>query len=513
MNQTPDVAWAEPNLQSELYVDTYTLPPEMNSNSGIAPPLRRIRAHEAWEKALNASGAHRYEFGKTADLNWTNVAVVDNGVDYFHPDLYDKTESQSHIFKNPRETANCQDDDGNGYIDDIFGVDATLERDEWNTAVQAVCSSSTSAQPIPGAAGIGGPGKACPDGATKCGHGTHVAGIIAAKPGGTSTDTIGVCPSCRIVSLRVSDCTCGKKSCACSDPGVTDEGPIQDSSQIRAINYIIQLNDAEGNPYIRIANMSLGKYFVSRSLSYWFRRLLENDILVVAAAGNDDTDTPSYPGAYAPVLAVCATSEKGGRGEYGKTKFSNFGAWVDICAPGYQITSTVPGENSGQGNTGQKSGTSQATPFVAGAAGYLKSLYPNLSGAAIADRLKRYADAYHLYYGADYTNPVNRLYSGEFPTADKTKYFLLGTGFLDLASAMSEGKLCWSTSEPSACTSFVFGDHELGYQSQLNGGCIVSSVASDKIPFSGILASMPFLMLQAWFIYKLRQFLFSRRRR
>jgi subtilisin family serine protease len=247
--------------------------------------------------------------------------------------------------------------------------------------------------------------------------------------------------------------------------------------------------------------MSLGKYFVSRSLSYWFRRLLENDILVVAAAGNDDTDTPNYPGAYSPVLSVCATSEptsSGGRGEFAKASFSNFGAWVDICAPGYQILSTLPG-----GSSGALSGTSMATPFVAGAAGHLKSLFPTLTGTEIADRLMKYSNAVSLYHGVATTNTMNRLYEGWFP--DGTQYFLLGAGMLDLGSAATEGQHCWSAEAktPADCVSFAYSNRSLGYLSQMNGGCVVSSVANTAHPLASAMASMPFVMLQVGALFSL----------
>jgi hypothetical protein len=133
-----------------------------------------------------------------------------------------------------------------------------------------------------------------------------------------------------------------------------------------------------------------------------------------------------------------------------------------------------------------------------------------MSASSITDKLTKYSDAYHLYYGADYINPMNRFYSGEYPGG--TKYYLLGTGLLDLASAVTEGKACWNTDDPTACTSFVYANKQLGYQSQMTGGCIVSSIASNMFSFSGILASMPFLMLQLWAIFKLWQNIGTRKK-
>lgn len=497
LERIPNVAWVEPNLQSTLA--EYTLPPEFDSNG--QPKLRRIRADVAWEKVVDANGTPRYTYGGSTSLTWTNVAVIDTGVDFKHTDLYSEDYETSHIFQNPREQANGIDDDGNGYVDDIYGIDATIEMDEWNAQVRDMSTAGTPGQPVPGAADLNGAGQPCPDTAKKCGHGTHVAGIIAAKPGDSSSSTVGVCPSCRIVSIRAA-----RQLNAAGDSvasGGVEDGPIDDAAQIRGVAYIMSLKNESGDPYVRIVNMSLGKYFISRTLAYWFRRLLENDILVVAAAGNDDSDTPSFPAAYDPVLSVCATSEdsasgSGGRGAYAKTSFSNFGAWVDICAPGLQVTSTFPGSK-----TYVESGTSQATPFVAGAAAYLKSLNPTMSGADIANRLMKYSNAVNLYHGATTTNSMNRLYEGWFP--DGTQYFLLGTGFLDLGSAATEGKSCWSpdAKTPEDCISYAFANRKLGYLSQMNGGCVIGSLAGSGHPLANAMASMPFVMLQVGALFTL----------
>lgn len=489
-----EVEWAEPNLQSTLAEEpTYNLPPEFEDTSSAAVALKLIRADVAWRSVVGSNNLPRYEYEKSIELNWTNVAVIDTGVDYLQEDLHDKEKPDlSHIFINPRDPQNCKDDDGNGYIDDVYGIDASIEKEAWNSQMKKVCASG--GQPIPGSADIGGGGVKCPpavdDETRQCSHGTHVAGTIAARHG-AKDGSIGVCPSCRIISARVSKlCKHGDPE-NCANGDVFVDGPINDASQIRAIAYLLNLKDASGSPYARVVNMSLGKYFISRSLNYWFRKLLEKDILVVAAAGNDDTDTPNYPAAYSPVLSVCATSspeDAGGRGEYAKASFSNFGSWVDICAPGHKIISTLPGEG-----TGDKNGTSMATPHVAGAAGFMKSVNPEMSGQEIADALMKYSNFPALYRSATTTNNMNRLYQGWFP--DDTRYYLLGTGFLDLAAAVTQGQVCWDDNK-QACLSIAYDDHMSGMASQINGGCVVSNMASSAFSLSDILASMPLVMLQ-----------------
>ncbi len=100
--------------------------------------------------------------------------------------------------------------------------------------------------------------------------------------------------------------------------------------------------------------------------------------LVVAAAGNNGRDQAYYPAAYNYVLAVGALQQDNQR-----ANFSNYGYWVDVMAPGLNILSTL-----NDAEYGSNSGTSMATPIVAGVAGLIKSSYPNLTGLQIAERIK-----------------------------------------------------------------------------------------------------------------------------
>lgn len=100
--------------------------------------------------------------------------------------------------------------------------------------------------------------------------------------------------------------------------------------------------------------------------------------LVVAAAGNSGADRAYYPAAYNYVLAVGALQQDNQR-----ANFSNYGYWVDIMAPGLNILSTL-----NDGDYGSNSGTSMASPIVAGVAGLVKASYPGLTGLQIAERIK-----------------------------------------------------------------------------------------------------------------------------
>lgn len=471
-----NAAWVEPNLLSELQTEEINKPPEMKTIGGMGDILSRIRADAAYEAAGLEFPDALGTITTTKPIQTVYVAVIDTGVDYKHPDL-------DGIVTNPRETANCVDDDGNGYIDDLYGIDAAYEKNVWNSELSKNCQPGANSQPDPGAADVSGAGVNCPvrgDGKnSRCGHGTHVAGIIAAKPGPQDSELIGVCPTCRIISIRASRVEKAK-----NDSGQDDlfNTAIDDAAQIRSLRYILSLRYANGAPLVSVVNMSIGRYYPSRSIGRMIHSLDEFDILVVAAAGNADTDTPNYPAAYGTVLSVCATGSS-----YDKTYFSNFGSWVDICAPGLGITSAWPGPNqySASGaNSHSADGTSQASPVVAGAAGFLKSMYPTFSSKQIVDLLKRFANASSLY-----GHPTNTLYQGIFP--DDTQYFLLGAGFLDLGSAATQGAKC----ERSECTSFAASSE--AFNNQVAGGCIVNTAAGTSSAVVSFFMSMPFMLLQA----------------
>lgn len=467
MERSWNIDWIEPNLVTPIphvkrtlvsqgTEESLSLAPEFKYNTSIVSVLKRVRADSAFSFI---------EKSKQKLLPIT-IAVLDTGVDSAHPELKEQ------MFVNPNEKEDGQDNDNNCYVDDVHGIDATSE-----------CGIDSGSAPKPGHADLGGPGKACPririddELSSNCGHGTHVAGIIAAKQGG-DLSTIGICPSCKILSIRVAErClqpnTTQARECVKptgqGDPVSSYEvdGGISDMAQIRALAYIYNLRAPEdpNRLLVNVVNMSLGKYFASRSMSYLIRNLQRKNIIVAAAAGNDATETPSFPAAYDSVVAVCATSEDYAQGVYGRAPFSNYGDWVDICAPGTDIVSTVPGKTSdGGGLFIDKSGTSQATPFVAGALGYLLSYYGNSKSALqVTEMLKNTADSEILYNATSNRVPgtEERLYRAcysDTSTCDN----LLGAGFLDLDSAI-QGK-------SQSKTNYNFLKNQ-------PGGCIVSSLA------------------------------------
>ncbi len=236
------------------------------------------------------------------------VAVVDTGVDYSHPDL------AANIWSNKDEIGGNEiDDDGNGYVDDVHGIDT------FNDDSDPLDDNS---------------------------HGTHVAGTVGAV-GNNGIGVTGVSWNARIMPLKFL--------------GANGSGYTSDA--IEAINYATD-NGA------RIINASWGGGGYSQALRDAIDSFGASGGLFVAAAGNSglNTDTsPSYPAAYSldnivSVAASTSSDSLAGFSNYGKSS-------VDLAAPGQTIFSTGPGNTYFYA-----SGTSMATPHVAGAASlYMQS--------------------------------------------------------------------------------------------------------------------------------------------
>jgi subtilisin family serine protease len=178
------------------------------------------------------------------------------------------------------------------------------------------------------------------------GHGTHVSGIIAGK--GLQMEE-GVAPGCNIMAVRVLATM--KNGDRLVGAGIVDN-----------INLGIKWSVDHGADII---NMSLGIKHTGGGLPHEdvIRYALSKNVTVVAASGNDGSPERYYPGALPGVIAVGAVDE-GGR----VTPFSSFGANIFVVAPGLNIYSSFANNSYAFA-----SGTSQASPFVAGAVGLMKS--------------------------------------------------------------------------------------------------------------------------------------------
>jgi subtilisin family serine protease len=277
------------------------------------------RIGEQWslrtDAAMGAQSAWRQTTG--GDVA---VAVIDSGVDLGHPEL------APNLWTNPGEIpGNGVDDDGNGYVDDVHGYDFI----------------SADGDPSDGN-----------------GHGTHVAGIIAAR-GGNGIGVAGVAWQARIMAVRVLD----------------DAAAGTTTTVAQGIRYAI----ANG---ARIINLSLAGAAHSAELEDAVTEAQRAGVLVVAAAGNDGRDlaaAPSYPASLpeANVIGVGATTEAGAL-----SNISDFGTGVDIAAPGEDILSTARG-----GAYEWRTGTSMAAPEVTGALVLLASARPDLDWVGLRDAL------------------------------------------------------------------------------------------------------------------------------
>lgn len=260
------------------------------------------------------------------------VGVIDTGIDYSHSDL------ASNIWVNSSEIpGDGIDNDGNGFVDDVHGINAIT-----NTG----------------------------DPMDDEGHGTHVSGTIGAS-GNNATGVVGVNHEVSLVGCKFLDAA----------------GNGSTSDAIKCIDYMVGLKNAGVN--LRVLNNSWGGGGYSQALADAIASSEAADLLFVAAAGNDTIDNdvnPHYPSNYenASVLSVASTDQTDNI-----SWFSHYGLTsVDMGAPGSAILSTTPGESYAS-----YSGTSMATPHVAGAAALVLSINPELNTQELKELLMSSGDA------------------------------------------------------------------------------------------------------------------------
>lgn len=198
------------------------------------------------------------------------------------------------------------------------------------------------------------------------GHGTHVAGTIAAID--NSVGVIGAAPLVRIYALKVL--------------GQSGVGSLD--AVVSALNWAIDPNgDGNTSDHIQVISMSLGSSTGAYSLQLAVDRAYSAGALLVAAAGNHPPGPNSigYPAAYPSVIAVTAVNS-----DNVVASFSNYGPEAELAAPGVQILSTTPTYSNFylrsygvSTNYDYLSGTSMATPHVSGVAALLMSAYPALT--------------------------------------------------------------------------------------------------------------------------------------
>ncbi|KYH32894.1 S8 family peptidase [Neomoorella mulderi] len=203
----------------------------------------------------------------------------------------------------------------------------------------------------------------------KFGHGTHVAGIAAAATN-NGKGVAGVGFKCSLMNVKV----------------LGDDGSGYYSWLAKGIIWATK-NGA------KVINISAGSNRPSKVLEKAINYAWSQGVVLVAAAGNDNSSAPFYPAFYTNCIAVGATDENDSR-----AFFSNYGPWVDIAAPGLNIFSTTPNHDNYIHNYGialgydYLSGTSMASPHVAGIAALVWAKYPGLSNAEVRKRIETGAD-------------------------------------------------------------------------------------------------------------------------
>ncbi len=333
----PRVEYAEPNYYA--YPTATPNDPAYSSQWGLnnvgqnvagvsGKPNADINAPEAWDLSIGNEGII--------------IAIIDTGVDIYHPDI------RPNLWINKGEMAgyaalgdwkpNGIDDDGNGYVDDIVGWDFHFNSNNPNDESRQ----------------FGG-------------HGTHVAGIAAAR-GNNGAGVTGVSWKARIMALAAMD---------------YNDGSLPVSDVAGAVGYAERMG-------AHVINLSLGLYQDTQTLRDAIKAV--NRAVIVCAAGNDGTDNdhrPHYPSSYSKVnlIAVAATDQFDQW-----ASFSNFGhSSVDVAAPGVRIYSTYSRfvETAGYAFLG---GTSMACPMVSGLAALVRAGNGSLSPVQVVSIIKGSVD-------------------------------------------------------------------------------------------------------------------------
>ena len=252
------------------------------------------------------------------------------------------------------------------------------------------------------------------------GHGTHVAGIISAAMG-NGKGGAGIAPGVKLLSLRITN----------------DKGSSTDAKLICGLQAAVKAG-------AQIVNISLGGPAYSAVFQKAINEAAEAGVTVVAAMGNDGTNCLNYPAGYDNVIGVVSVDRTNNR-----ASGSSYGTWGDVAAPGADIWSTYY-----NGSYWPKSGTSMASPVVAGVAALYKSVHPDATPAQITARLKATATKGDSDLGAGIVNAAAALSekpgipTAEIRSGETGEVLSQSTG--GTLSAPWDGQLCLTGSEENA---------------------------------------------------------------
>lgn len=324
----PAVAYAEPNYLVEAMMTPndpyYSSSGSWGQNYPDLWGVKSINSSAAWD---------------TTQGQGVVVAVVDTGIDYTHEDL------AGNIWQNAGEQPNNGiDDDGNGYVDDVRG---------WDFAY-----------------GDNNP-------MDSFGHGSHVAGTIAAK-GNNTRGVVGVAPMTKLMAVK----------------GIAENGSGTDASMANSLVYAAN-NGAD------VLNNSWGGEGESQLITDAINYAYSHGCVVLASAGNNNDDTRNYIPANLPQVITVAASNPLDK----KADFSSYGSKVDVSAPGEDILSSMPDISviairsfSTRVASGyyRLDGTSMACPHAAGAAALVLANHPGLEVEQVRYILRHAADDIEL---------------------------------------------------------------------------------------------------------------------
>ncbi|WP_443064240.1 type VII secretion-associated serine protease mycosin [Streptomyces sp. NBC_00525] len=227
--------------------------------------------------------------------------------------------------------------------------------------------------------------------ADRVGHGTKVAGIIAARPR-AGTGFVGIAPEATIIPIRQND----------------DRGTGTAATLATAIRHAI----SEDARVINISQDTAKPLRADSDLARAVREALDKDIVVVASAGNDgltDRVEKTYPAAYPGVLAVAASDRNDER-----APFSQTGDFIGVAAPGVDMVSTVPG-----GGQCVDNGTSFSAPYVAGVAALIRAKHPRWTQGQVVAQIEQTAEravnGRDDFIGWGVVDPVRALNDDEHP--------------------------------------------------------------------------------------------------
>ncbi|HKF20424.1 MAG TPA: S8 family serine peptidase [Candidatus Angelobacter sp.] len=320
---------ADPNVE---FVE-----PDQTVRTSQLPNDPFLSSTGTWGQSYQDLWGH-YKIGAPTAWNTTLgdsiiVAVVDTGIDYNHPDI------AANVWINTQEIPNNGiDDDGNGFIDDVRGWDF----------IGANCGSPTQGN----------------DPIDHFGHGTHVAGTIAAV-GNNGIGIIGIAWHAQVMAVK----------------GLDDSGCGLDSTLAPAIQYAAH-NGAD------VINASWGGQGTSQTLEDAIQFAYSLGVVFVAAAGNSSEDALNFFPANSPEAITVAASDPFD----GFANFSNFGSKIDVTAPGVDVLSLrAAGSLLGpivDNDYTRLSGTSMATPHVAGTAALILSQHPTYAPEDVRQALR-----------------------------------------------------------------------------------------------------------------------------